>query len=197
VEVAENHGISDWTIYRWRQRYGTLRAYPGFRGAKGPGDKRRPRVATVAASQVAGDAVVSLRRIATGRPPPIAPAGTSHIWAYDFMFDACANGQTLKCLTIVAALTRAILAIGAASSIRSARVIQVLTQMISLRRAPNNVRSGNEWSGVSCARAAGLGGTEVAGGRIDRSRQSVARRGQRRLQRQGRDECMSMERFRN
>jgi putative transposase len=41
------------------------------------------------------------RRVATGRPRPTPPTAANHVWAYDFVFDACANGQSLKCLTIV------------------------------------------------------------------------------------------------
>jgi putative transposase len=29
------------------------------------------------------------------------PTAINHVWAYDFVFDTCANGQTLKCLTII------------------------------------------------------------------------------------------------
>lgn len=31
-----------------------------------------------------------------GRTRPLPPAGINHVWAYDFVFDACANGQTAK-----------------------------------------------------------------------------------------------------
>ena len=41
------------------------------------------------------------------------------MWAYDFVFDTCANGQTLKCLTIVDEWTRECLAIDVAGGIRS------------------------------------------------------------------------------
>jgi putative transposase len=50
------------------------------------------------------------------------------VWAYDFVFDACANGQQLKCLTVVDEFTRECLAIDVAGSIRSGRVIEVLSQ---------------------------------------------------------------------
>ena len=47
------------------------------------------------------------------------------MWAYDFVFDACANGQVLKCLTVIDEYTRECLAIDVAGSIRSGRVIEV------------------------------------------------------------------------
>lgn len=41
----------------------------------------------------------SRRRVAASLPRPKAPAGPNEVWAYDFVFNACANGQKLKCLT--------------------------------------------------------------------------------------------------
>lgn len=35
-----------------------------------------------------------------GRQPFVATA-PNQVWAYDFVFDGCANGQKLKCLTVV------------------------------------------------------------------------------------------------
>lgn len=66
------------------------------------------------------------RRVATGRPRPQPPTGARQVWAYDFVFDACANGQQLKCLTVIDEFTRECLAIDVAGSIRSGRVIEVL-----------------------------------------------------------------------
>ena len=40
-------------------------------------------------------------RPATCWPRPLAPTGMGEMWAYDFVFDACANGQQLKCLTVI------------------------------------------------------------------------------------------------
>jgi putative transposase len=41
------------------------------------------------------------RRVASTRPRALAPAMANQVWAYDLVFDACANGQQLKCLTVV------------------------------------------------------------------------------------------------
>jgi Integrase core domain len=65
------------------------------------------------------------------------------VWAYDFVHDACANGQKIKCLTIIDEFTRECLAIDVAGSIRSARVIDVLTRLISEHGAPAFLRSDN------------------------------------------------------
>jgi putative transposase len=83
------------------------------------------------------------RRVATGRPRPTPAAAANHVWAYDFLFDACANGQSVKCLTIVDEWTRECLAIDVAGSIRSGRVIEVLTRLVSVHGAPRHLRSDN------------------------------------------------------
>ena len=110
----QGHALSPERTYRlWRQA-----------GLQVP--KRRPR-----------------RRIATGRPRPLPPAGVNHVWAYDFVFDTCADGRSLKCLTIVDEYTRECLAIDVGGSIRSGRVIEVLAQLVSLHGAPRHLRSDN------------------------------------------------------
>ena len=94
------------------------------------------------------------RRVATGRPRPLPPTGRNHVWAYDFVFDTCANRQTLKCLTIVDEWTRECLAIDVAGGIRSGRVIEVLAQLVSVHGAPRHLRSDNgrsSWPPRSCA----------------------------------------------
>lgn len=70
----------------------------------------------------------------------IAPNG---IWAYDFIFDACANGQKLKCLTVIDEWTRECLAIVPAARIRSGDVIAILSQLFALYGCPAFIRSDN------------------------------------------------------
>src|SRR5262245_53962778 len=41
------------------------------------------------------------RRVAAHRPRPLPATGANQVWAYDFVYDACANGQQLKCLTVI------------------------------------------------------------------------------------------------
>ncbi len=83
------------------------------------------------------------RRVATGRPRPVPATGANHVWAYDFVFDACANGQALKCLTVIDEYTRECLAIDVAGGIRSRRVIEVLAQLVTTHGAPAYLRSDN------------------------------------------------------
>jgi transposase InsO family protein len=54
------------------------------------------------------------RRVAYGRPRPLPASGVNRVWAYDFVFDACANVQQLKCLTVIDEYTRECLAIDVA-----------------------------------------------------------------------------------
>jgi putative transposase len=63
--------------------------------------------------------------------PATAP---NKVWACDFVFDACANGQRPKCLTVIDDLSRESLAIDVAGSTRSKRVIG------AWRRHYNHVR---------------------------------------------------------
>ena len=83
------------------------------------------------------------RRVASGRPRPLPPSGINHVWTYDFVFDTCANAQTLKCLTIVDEWTHECLAIDVAGGIRSGRVLEVLAQLVSVHGAPRYLRSDN------------------------------------------------------
>ena len=83
------------------------------------------------------------KRVAHSRPRPQLPSGANEVWAYDFMHDAFANGQQLKCLTIIDEYTRECLAIDVAGSIPSNRVLEVLSRLVSERGAPHHLRSDN------------------------------------------------------
>jgi putative transposase len=91
------------------------------------------------------------RRAATSRPRPLPPTGINHVWADDFVFDTCADGRQLKCLTVLDEFTRECLAIDVAGGIRSGRVIEVLTQLVSVHGAPRF--SGSPYFVVLSARA--------------------------------------------
>jgi putative transposase len=83
------------------------------------------------------------RRVAVSSPRLLTPLSANHVWAYDFVFDACANGQQLKCLTVIDEWSRECLAIEVAGSIRSSQVIDTLKRLISVRGAPRHLRSDN------------------------------------------------------
>jgi putative transposase len=110
----EGHGMSWGRAWRlWRQAHLQV-------------PRRRPR-----------------KRIATGRPRPQAPTGANQVWSYDFVFDWCANGQQLKCLTVTDEWTKEGLAIEVDGRLRSGRVIEVLSRLVSERGAPRYLRSDN------------------------------------------------------
>jgi len=66
------------------------------------------------------------KRYQTHRPQPFAATAPNEVWAYDFVFDGCGNGQKLKCLTLIDEFTKESLAIDVAGTIRGKRVVQVL-----------------------------------------------------------------------
>lgn len=136
------------------------------------------------------------RRVAAARPRPKAPTRANQVWAYDFVFDACANGQKLKCLTVVDEWTREALAIEVAGSIRSPRVIEVLAKLISTRGAPRFIRSDNGPEFVSLAILRWLAkndieATHIAPGKPMQNGTNESFNGK------FRDECLAMEWFRS
>lgn len=136
------------------------------------------------------------KRLATNRPRPCAPTVACQVWAYDFVFDACANGQQLKCLTVIDEYTRESLAIDVAGSIRSGRVIEVLTQLISIHGPPKILRSDNGPEFVSrallkWATSQNLDMALIDPGKPWQNGTTESFNGK------FRDECLSMEWFRN
>lgn len=83
------------------------------------------------------------RKLSGTRLRPLPPTGINSVWSYDFVYDACANGQTIKCLTVVDEFTRECLAIDVSGSIRSSRVIEVLSRLMRVHGVPRYLRSDN------------------------------------------------------
>jgi putative transposase len=50
------------------------------------------------------------RRVAQTGVRPYAPEARNSVWCFDFVFDACANGHQLKCVTVIEEYTRECLA---------------------------------------------------------------------------------------
>ena len=136
------------------------------------------------------------RRIATSRPRPLPANGPNQVWAYDFVHDACANGQKVKCLTVIDEFTRECLAIDVAGSIRSGRVIEVLARLISQRGTPLFLRSDNGPEFVSTAILTWLADAKIDTALIDPGKpwQNGADES---FNGKFRDECLNMEWFRN
>ena len=126
------------------------RMYRLWREAKLQLPRRRPR-----------------KRVSGARPRPAAPTGPNQVWSYDFVFDACANGQQLKCLTETDEFTKEGLAIDVNRRIRSPRVIDVLAKPVSERGAPRFLRSDNGPEFVSRALLAWIVGEGIGTALID------------------------------
>jgi putative transposase len=155
------------------------RAYRLWRRARLQVPRKRPR-----------------KRIATGRPRPNAPTGANQVWSYDFVFDCCANGQQLKCLTVTDEWTKEGLAIEVDGRIRSGRVIEVLSRLVSERGAPLYLRSDNGPEFVSRALLKwivdhGIGTALIDPGKPWQNGASESFNGK------FRDECLSLEWFRS
>ncbi len=136
------------------------------------------------------------RRVATSRPRPLPATGADQVWAYDFVFDACANGQQLKCLTVIDEYTRECFAIDVAGSLRSSRVIEVLTKLISVRGRPQYLRSDNGPEFVSRAVLKWLSDAGVETAPIDPGKpwQNGSNES---FNGKFRDECLGMQGFKN
>ena len=136
------------------------------------------------------------RRAASGRPRPLPAAHANFIWAFDFVFDATAEGRQIKCLTVVDEFTRECLAIDVASSIRSTRVIDVLAKLVSTHGAPLFLRSDNGPEFVSRAilewiATSGIGTALIDPGKPWQNGANESFNGK------FRDECLSIEWFRS
>ena len=118
------------------------------------------------------------------------------VWAYDFVFDACANGQQLKCLTVVDEFTRECLTIDVAGSIRSGRVIEMLSKLVSVHGSPKYLRSDNGPELVFRAVLRWLHQADIDTAHIDPGKpwQNGSNES---FNGKFRDECLSMEWFRN
>ena len=136
------------------------------------------------------------RRVANSRPRPLPAIGLNHVWAYDFVFDACANGQQIKCLTVIDEFSRECLAIDVAGSIRSARVIEILARLISEHGAPRFLRSDNGSEFISHAILEWLTQQRIDTALIDPGKpwQNGADES---FNGKFRDECLSLEWFRS
>ncbi len=60
----------------------------------------------------------------------------NQVWTYDFVHDACANGQRLKILTVTDEFTRESIAIEVATTMRAPRVLAVLEHLMEQHGTP-------------------------------------------------------------
>ncbi len=127
---------------------------------------------------------------------PLAPTKENSVWSYDFVYDSCANGQKIKCLTVIDEYTRECLAIDVNKAVRSSRVIDILSALIRVHGAPCYLRSDNGPEFVSHAlmnwvQSEGLTLALIEPGKPWQNGSNESFNGK------FRDECLSMEWFRN
>ena len=138
----------------------------------------------------------SRKRVAASRPRPTPPKAQNAVWAIDFVFDACADGRQIKCLTVVDEWTHECLAIDVAGSIRASRVVDVLARLVSLHGAPIHLRCDNGPEFVSKALLHWMTSESIQTAFIDPGKpwqNGVDESFNGRF----RDECLAMEWFRN
>jgi len=73
----------------------------------------------------------------------LKPTFPNHVWSYDFLFDATADGRRLKWMPVIDEHTRECIALEVDRSITSIDVIDVLDRLIAERGAPAFIRSDN------------------------------------------------------
>ena len=83
------------------------------------------------------------KRHRSGGEIPSKALCPDHVWAYDFIQDACEDGRKLKMLTVLDEFTRECLHIEVGRSIRARDVIGVLDRLFAVRGRPQFLRSDN------------------------------------------------------
>jgi putative transposase len=91
------------------------------------------------------------KRLRRERPTRLQAAYPGHIWAYDFVEDALADGRKLYILTVMDEFTREGLALDVALGSSAERVIGVLTALVAGHGAPGYLRSDNGAEFVAAA----------------------------------------------
>ena len=136
------------------------------------------------------------RHVASRRPRPLPTTGRNQVWAYDFVFDRAANGQQLKCMTVIDEYTRECLSILVDGRIRSGKIVMELSRLVSLHGAPKYIRSDNGPEFVSKAVGKGLAKHEIDTAFIEPGKpwQNGADES---FNGKLRDECLNLERFRS
>jgi transposase InsO family protein len=128
-------------IARKHKRYGYRRAWDTLRRK---GEKvNRKRVHRLWKQEGLSVPRRTKRRRAKGGAVPLQAERPNHVWTYDFMQDATADGRRLRVLTLKDEFTRLSPAIAADRRIPAASVIGVLESAFAEHGAPQYLRSDN------------------------------------------------------
>jgi putative transposase len=139
-------------------RYGYRRAWALLRRKRTVNRKRVHRLWKRAKLQVKR---VKRPRARRERPPPLAARYPNHVVAYDFLQDQDMHGRTFYVLTVMDEFTREGLAIEAANATSAEWVIAVLSELVALHGAPENLRSDNGAEFVALAVQAWLARRQI------------------------------------
>ena len=85
----------------------------------------------------------SYRRLRTGRRVDPLAGAPNEVWASDILHLCCANGQRVRCLTVLDEYTRECLALEVDSSMSAERVVRTLAMLVEQRGSPRYLRSDN------------------------------------------------------
>lgn len=131
------------TLAVQHKRYGARRMHALLRRERLINPKRVHRLWKQAGLQVPARA--KRRRKPTARPdrPVLQAERPNHVWTYDFVEDATADGRKLRLLTLVDEFTRECLAIEVARSLPASAVVTVLERVVASRGQPACLRSDN------------------------------------------------------
>lgn len=86
----------------------------------------------------------------------------NHVWTWDFIFDATANGRSLKWLSIVDEFTRECLELEVSRTMTALDVIDILAQLVRTRGVPAYIRSDNGPEFIATALQRWLGRCGIA-----------------------------------
>jgi transposase InsO family protein len=73
----------------------------------------------------------------------LRPEHSDHVWSYDFVEHRTHNGRKYRMLNVIDEFTRECLAIRVARKLKALDVIDVLSDLFSLRGVPGHIRSDN------------------------------------------------------
>ena len=121
------------TLAVQHQRYGARRMHALLKQDRVINYKRVHRLWRLAGLQV--PARTKRRRKPSARPnrPVLQAEQPNHVWTYDFLEDATADGRKLRLLTLVDEFTRECLAIEVARSLPAGAVVAVLERVVAVR----------------------------------------------------------------
>jgi putative transposase len=120
----------------------------------------------------------------------------NHIWTWDFIYDTTADGRTLRCLTVADEFTREGLAIRTRRRFPAACAVEVLAQLVAERGAPLFLRSDNGPEFVAARLRTWLAGHGIRTCYIEPGAPWQNAYGES-FNGKFRDECLSLEWFRN